>query len=150
MLRSRKFESLWPYVGTVIALFCWYKFGAPFPPSPDGLFGASATLASIFASFLGVSKAVILSIKASETYKILEKAGYTDLLYDYLKSGIFSSVMFAALSIIGFFVSPHKDAEFYGLNLFSMFAGIWVLFGFLALATYIRITNILFKLLKNS
>jgi hypothetical protein len=46
-------ERLSPLVGAVAIVLAWSTFGKPFPLSPDGLFGAAATVSSIFASFLG-------------------------------------------------------------------------------------------------
>ena len=124
----------------------WLWAGNPFPDRPDGLFGASATVASVFASFLGVSKAIVLTIKGTATYKFLEKAGKTDDLFRYLRAGIFASVTFAALSILGFFID-HKTIIL-AHHLFKVFCLIWVAGGALALFAYVRITNILFALLK--
>src|SRR5947209_1013946 len=103
-MSSLRIERLWPWLGALCVLAVWWLSGKPFPPAPDGLFGAAATVASVFASFLGVSKAIILTIKGTQTYKALEKAHYTETLFRYLKTGIYTSVMFASLSILGFFI----------------------------------------------
>lgn len=126
----------------------WRYFGSPFPASPDGLFGTAATVAAVFASFLGVAKAIILSIKTSDAYKILAQKGYTSELFGYLRSGIFASVLFASLSILGFFVS--KESVIHGHKLYSIFSMAWIFAGAYSPFTYIRVTNILFKLLKIS
>jgi hypothetical protein len=96
-MNSLWIEKLWPWVGAVLVVLVWWVSGKPFPEAPDGLFGAAATVASVFASFLGVSKAIILTIKGTQTYKALEKAHYTETLFQYLKSGIYASVIFASL-----------------------------------------------------
>jgi hypothetical protein len=139
-------EKIWPYIAAVAVFVAWWWTGKPFPAAPDSLFGAAATVASVFASFLGVSKAIILTIKGTQTYKLLEKHHYTETLFRYLRSGIYASVAFASLSIVGFFVN--HTATIKGYLLFDMFCFTWVIFGSLALFTYIRIANILFRLLK--
>ena len=58
---------MWPWVGAIAVAILWWVTGRPFPNSPDGLLGAAATVASVFASFLGVSKAIILTIKGTKT-----------------------------------------------------------------------------------
>ncbi len=130
----------------MLVVLGWYLCGMPFPTNPDGLFGAAATVASVFASFLGVSKAIILTIKNTDTYAALKKLGHTDTLFGHLKGGIAASVTFAGLSILGFFVS--HDKVIYGQVLFHLFEFAWVAFASLSLFSYVRITNILFKLLK--
>lgn len=139
-------ERLWPVLGAVALVWGWWKLGRPFPASPDGLFGAAATVASIFASFLGVSKALILTIKGTETFKILSSRGYTGMLFSYLADGIFASVLFASCSIIGFFID--HDTITINHHLFKIFEMVWVFAGALSLLTYVRISHILFKLLK--
>ncbi|MET4244608.1 hypothetical protein [Bradyrhizobium sp. RT10b] len=139
-------ERAWPLVGAAAIVWVWYALGHPFPTNPDSLFGTAATVSSIFASFLGVSKAIILTIKGTDTYKVLEQRGYTELLFAYLRDGIFASVLFASGSILGFFVD--HEVIVWKHHLFKLFELIWVFAGSLSLLTYIRITNILFKLLK--
>ncbi|UWU75949.1 hypothetical protein N2603_39450 [Bradyrhizobium huanghuaihaiense] len=139
-------EEVWPLVGAAIICAVWYQVGRPFPANPDGLFGAAATVASIFASFLGVSKAIILTIKGTPTFKILEQRNYTPILFSYLRDGIFASVLFASCSIVGFFVD--HDSVLWQHHLFKMFQIVWIFAGTLSLLTYVRITNILFKLLR--
>jgi hypothetical protein len=141
-------EKTAPFVGAVAVVALWRILGSPFPAGSDGLFGTAATVAAVFASFLGVSKAIILSIKTSDSYKILAQKGYTSELFSYLRSGTFASVLFASLSILGFFVS--KESITYGHKTYYIFSMIWIFAGAFSLFTYIRVTNILFKLLKIS
>jgi hypothetical protein len=139
-------EKVGPLVGAVLAAALWWWLKKPFPLNPDSLFGAAATVSSIFASFLGVSKALILTIKGTETFRVISERGYTAILFAYLRDGIFASVFFASCSIIGFFID--HDAIVWQHHLFKLFQLVWVFAGALSLLTYIRISNILFKLLK--
>ncbi|WP_230534168.1 hypothetical protein [Microvirga roseola] len=138
------FERVWPWAGAAVAVLVWWYFGAPFPQSADGLFGASATVASVFASFLGVAQAIILTIKGTETFKRLEKLDYIDSLFGYLRTAILAAVVFASLSIIGFFL----DRNVFSGHWIIVFPGGWIGAGALALLTYARVSNILFKLLR--
>jgi hypothetical protein len=139
-------ERIGPLASALLVVLGWWLCKKPFPPAPEGLFGAAATVSSVFASFLGVSKALILTIKGTETFKILSERGYAADLFAYLRDGIFASVFFATLSILGFFID--HTAVVRGLNVYSIFSMIWVFAGALSLFTYIRISNILFKILK--
>jgi hypothetical protein len=139
-------EKMWPWAAAVAVATVWVQFGKPFPASPEGLFGTAATVASVFASFLGVSKAIILTIKDTQTYKFLERAKKTDDLFGYLRTGIYASVAFATLSILGFFINHESMIGEY--HWYGIFCFLWVMIGMLALFSYIRITHILFRLLK--
>jgi hypothetical protein len=148
VLTSPFWERSWPWAAAVAVTSAWWWIGHPFPESPDALFGASATVASVFASFLGVSKALILTIKGTPTYQILEKKGYTSALFKYLRVGIFAAILFSSMSIVGFFVD--HEATIADKKVYVVFSIAWVSSGALALFTYIRISNILFKLLRVS
>jgi len=141
---------MWPWLGAAIVVILWKCIlKSPFPnaPDPDSLFGAAATVASIFASFLGVSQAIILSIKGTESFRILDKLGYGNVLFSYLREGIIASIAFASLSIVGFFVEQEYITH---ALIFEYFKIAWVFFAVAALLTYVRVTNLLFKLLRHS
>jgi hypothetical protein len=141
-------ENYGPLFLAIVCVGIWLVFKTPFPQDPDALFGATATVASVFASFLGVSKALILSIKETPTYKVLKKLNQTNRLFTFLKAGIWSAVFLAALSILGFFIS-HK-ATIYTVPWFTIFAGFYIFSGALSLFLFVRITNIFFKLLSQA
>jgi hypothetical protein len=146
---AQRLEKFWPYIGAALVVVCWWKlFDTTFPlkEHSDSLFGTAATVASVFASFLGVAKAIILGMKNTAVWDVLRKNNYTDFLFGYLKAGIFASVVFAAASIVGFFID--RDGILFGHNVFNWFSAVWIFLGALALFTYLRISNILFKLLK--
>jgi hypothetical protein len=103
-------------------------------------------VASVFASFLGVSKAILLTIKSTRTFQRLEQMGYTDRLFGFLKVGVLTSVVFASLSLLGFFITHERMLS--GFKIYTIFQAIWFFAGSAGLLTYLRITNILFKLLK--
>lgn len=130
----------------VLVVWLWDRAGNPFPENPDALFGTAATVASVLASFLGVSKAIVLTIKSTRTFALLKDKGYTLPLFSFLRSGVFCSILFAAASILAFFIN-HSIA-FHGVNIFEAFCVVWIYLGAAAFFTYLRISNILFKLLS--
>jgi hypothetical protein len=139
-------EGWWPWALAAAVVYAWTKCGSPFPTTPDALFGTAATVASVLAIFLGVSKAIVLSIKSSPTYAILEKHGYTGTLFSFLRAGVFCSIIFSAFSILGFFVS--HTLIWHGVDIYKLFCLMWVFMGAASFFSYIRISNILFKLLS--
>jgi hypothetical protein len=144
---SLKAERWGPAIGTIGVTLAWFfLLGAPFPTSKDNLLSASATVASIFASFLGVAAAIILSIKGSPTYNVLIKLGYVSIMINYLKSAVIYAVLFAIISMSGFFIEHRILIGSADISL--IYRVIWVLSGTQAAFTYMRITSILFKLLN--
>ena len=144
-------EKSAPFILSVLLTLVGVYVSIPFPSNSDSLslFGAAATVASVFASFLGVCKAIILTIKDGPVWIALRESGYSDLLFSYLASGIRSAVLFAGLSIAGFFILPLPSSEIYfGLTWTGLFKILWVWSGFFALLTYVRVGSIFFKLLK--
>lgn len=142
------YERLWPWGGALLTVAGWYYLGARFPCEPETLFGTAATVASVFASFLGVAQAIIIGLKGSPSYNILEKMGYTSLLFGYLRAGILSAVGFACLSILGFFIDRGATIGEYDAH--RVFAALWIACGAASLLTFTRISNILFKLLHQN
>ena len=138
-------ERAWPWIGATAAALLWFHAEMEFPRSSETLLGTAATVASIFASFLGVAEALIIGLRGTASYQVLTKAGYTDLLFGYLRAGVLSAVLFACLSVLGFFIplenslTTNPEAH--------IFSAVWIFSGSLALLTFIRISNILFKLL---
>ena len=87
-------ERLWPWLGALVVVALWWFADRPIPKTPDGLLGAAATVASVLARFLGVSKAIILTIEGTKTYQAMEQHHYTDYLFAYLRTGIYAAVVF--------------------------------------------------------
>lgn len=143
---GRWWERFWPWLASTLVVAIWQYFDSPFPSEPDSLFGAAAAVASVFASFLGVAQAIILSVKGSEAYRIIDDLGYTGLLFSFLRVGILAAVVFASLSILGFFISGDAVVGDYSVS--TAFQSAWIFAGALSLFAYARISNILFKLLK--
>jgi hypothetical protein len=132
----------------MVVIVVWLVLRSPFPSSPDNLFSAAASVASVFASFLGVAQAIVLTIKDSDAFKVLRDRGYANELFSYLRDGIYASIVFASLSIIGFFVD--KETIYGGVRLYKVFSMAWIATGCLSVFMYLRISNILFKLLRLS
>ena len=123
----------------------WYILKINFPQDPSGLLGASATLAAVFAGFLGVAQGLILTMKDSEAYKILKENDLLSRLFSYLRSGISSSVFLAVLSVVGFFlVTPNTGIK---SQYKIIFESIWAFSSMFSFVSYHRITKIMFKLL---
>lgn len=143
-------ERTYPWMGAVIAVAVWWYAELAFPDTPDSLFGTSATVASVFASFLGVAKGLILTIKNTETYRIVERNGFIKYFYEYLGAAIWSAIIFAVVSVSGFFVYASGNDPVLVEVVRRIYQIIWVFFAALALLTYVRFGRILFRLLKQA
>jgi hypothetical protein len=143
-----KFESAWPWAGALIVAAAWEYFGPKFPEPPDSVLGTAATVASVFASFLGVSEALLLTIKDTAAIKKLSEHGYSVQLLAYLRSGIYASVSFAVLSIAGYFIDHHK--LLFHHHVYSAFVLAWVTAASMSLFSYARVSHLFFKLLKHT
>ncbi|GFE96548.1 hypothetical protein DmGdi_16210 [Gluconobacter sp. Gdi] len=138
-------EKFWPICLAIGCAVLWHLLKLNFPKDPSGLLSTSATLAAVFAGFLGVTQGLILTIKDSKIYATLKKNGLLTLMFKYLQSGISASVIFAIVSVVGFFINP--ECIYYNFHIFSIFQCIWIASSIYSFGTYTRITNITFKLL---
>lgn len=141
-------ERYWPLASATGVAAAWWALAIPFPDDRGTLMGTAATVASVFASFLGVAQAIIIGLNGSPAYNVLKSAGYTTILFTYLRSGILSAVTLAGLSIVGFFI--RGGVIIWGVDVYLVFGIAWVWSGVLALFCFARITNILFKLLNQT
>ncbi len=141
-------ERWWPFVGAVIVTAgWWYALGAPFPTDFTALMGASATAAAVLMGFLGTAKAIVLGLTGSEAFQILKRAGYHDDLLSYLRWAIYGSAILLVVSLAGFFVEPTQNS---GVALWAVegLSFIWILCVSHSIFSFLRVTNILFKVVS--
>ena len=138
-------EKVYPYLIAIALSTLWAWAGAPFPDKGDALFGAAVTVASVFGGFLVASKAVILGLKDSAIFEKLRESSYMDVFIGYLRVGINASIGLVVISMIGFFLEQDSVAPL----LVKVFCFFWLLTGLIALLTYWRVSNLLFKMLKH-
>jgi hypothetical protein len=126
--------------------FTWGYLGSPFPSSADGLFGTAATVASVFAGFIGAAGAIILTIKDTELYKLLVKSGHMGDIISYLAVALFVATGLAALSLAAFFVPTASENH----PLRPAYLTVWIFVACLSFCTFYRASRIIFLLLKQS
>ncbi|MDA9423979.1 MULTISPECIES: hypothetical protein [Bradyrhizobium] len=136
-------ERGWPYLATiVVVLIWWFGLGHPIPAKPDALMGASGTVAAVFVGFLGTAKAIVLGLTNSAVYKKLRSAGYANLLYHYLAEALFSAIIFLAVAVVGFFLPENQPQVWFSI--------VWFVTGVASLLLYVRVTSLLFRLIKQA
>jgi hypothetical protein len=140
-------ERWWPFVAAFAMAGGWLLAGTPFPQQVDGLYGTSATVASVFAGFVGAAGAIILTIKDTPLFKELSRHGYAQAIVNYLRDALFVATAFATVSLAGFLIA--SDSRF-GLVFLTLFRMAWVSLAMLSICTFIRASRILFLLLKQS
>jgi hypothetical protein len=137
------FERSWPYVGSAVVLAVWwFALGHPFPAKPDALMGASGTVAAVFVGFLGTAKAIVLGLTSSTAFKKLKATGYANLLFAYLYEALFGGVIFLAIAVVGFFLPENRPQTWFSI--------VWFLTGVASLLLYMRVTGLLFRLIKQA
>ena len=142
-------ERLWPYVLSIAIGAVWLFGGLPLPSDSGGLFGAAVTVASVFGGFLIAAKAILLSLKGGKIFAALRRSGYLDTFVGYLRGGINASALMIVISITSFFIDFSTINLTYPFAERLFYAG-WISVSLLALFTYWRVSNNLFKLLTHS
>lgn len=142
-MTSLMYERAWPYAGSLLfACVWWFGLGHPFPSKPDELMGASGTVAAVFIGFLGTAKAIVLGLTGSAAFRKLKSAGYSNVLFGYLWEALVVAIIFLAIAIVGFFLPENQPQPFFSL--------VWCLAGVASLLLYVRVTGLLFKLIKQA
>lgn len=114
------------------------------------MMAASAGISAILVGFLSVTKAVILSISGSRTYRNLREAGYLSDLFSHIKVAIGWAIAFAVFCISLMFFEPADltgiviDDVKYGHPLMS----VWVGIATVSVGSFWRVSRYIFKILE--
>ena len=131
-------EKFAPYLLAFSAAIFWYMLEIELPNEHDVL-GASLTLGAILTGFLATAKAIIVATDSPTMQRIRSTDYLTDLV-SYLKEAIWCSFAYCIISLIGFF----------NLESNQIYGTFWIFLGFCSAGTFIRFTNILFKVIESS
>lgn len=132
------FEKAYPYIIAVIAATLWYQLGIRLPSS-DSILSSTLTVSGIFVGFLATSKAILLSMN-STVIQDLKKSGYINELVSYISQAIWLNLFFCIVNVLGYFID-HTNAH-YSL--------VWITMISSALMAFIRVTDIMLKIFRNS
>lgn len=132
------FEKLYPYIIAMIATFLWYKLDIKLP-SGDSILSSTLTVSGIFVGFLATSKAILLSME-SDIIRDLKDSGYINELVSYIAQAIWLNLAFCVLTVVGYFID--QASQCYSL--------VWIALVTMSLVSFIRVTDIMLKIFKNS
>lgn len=139
---SQFIERYWPYFAALIGTSIWcYGLKRPHPTDFESLLSASCAASAVLVGFLATSKTILISISSSEVYLRIKNGNYSELLLSYFFWSIIWGVLFLCLSIVGFFVSNTS-------LIFNCFVSLWVFSAFLSIFCFLRVTKIMFSVMK--
>ena len=140
---SLTFEKVHPYAFSVLVGAIWAVADAQSTninfPQDDPLLSATLTVSGIFVGFLASTKAILMSI-TSKVMDQIKQTGYIEELVGYVSSAIWANLLFCLVNMIGFF----------GLQSVNWYSTAWVVIATASLATFIRVTRVMLKILKLS
>ena len=131
-------ERVYPYVVAFAAGLLWFRFGASLPPGPD-ILGSSLTVGAILTGFLATAKAILMALDSPVMNRIRDTEYIKDLV-SYLSQAVWLSFLFCGISLIGYFVDT---ATFY-------FGLVWIFVAVAMAAAFIRVVNIMLKILRHT
>jgi hypothetical protein len=129
-------ENYGPYTLGLIATLIWHTNNISLPAG-EGILGSSMTVGAIFTGFLATAKAILMSLK-SRVLSRIKDTGYIENLVSYLSQAIWLSFIFCCLSLLGYFFPKFPD--WYGY--------VWIAIAVSMAFAFIRVTNIMLKILK--
>ena len=136
-MKSIYLERFAPYLLGFAAILIWQLDIAL--PLGDGILGSSLTLGAILTGFLATAKAIIMTLD-SPIMQRLRETNYIHDIVSYLSQAIWLSFSFCILTLIGFFIDQ--------TNLWFGIA--WIGIGVTSAGAFIRVTNIMLKIIKHS
>jgi hypothetical protein len=125
-------------VVAVVAAAVHYYGRFSFPKGQDVL-SASITIGAIFTGFLATSKSLAISIDTQAMNEVRESK-FFDLLVQYLREAIYSSLCLVGFGIAGFFNDPESPPRWYGV--------VWIFLIITTFLTFIRVTNAFLELIQ--
>jgi hypothetical protein len=136
-MKSIYLEKYAPYILAFECAFIWVSFGMNLPQEND-ILSASLTLGAILTGFMATSKAILMTLDSPIMHRLRDTEYINDVVL-YLSQAIWLSFSFCIISLVGFFVD--KGSMFYGT--------IWVLIGVASAGAFIRVTEIMLKIIKH-
>lgn len=137
---KRLVEQLLPYFLSIALVAAYFFSGIEFPKCRDVL-SASITLGAVFTGFLATLKSIIISVN-SPAIDHLRTLRFWGVLLSYLQQAIWASLGLCIISMIGFFLDPLTPPKLFGI--------LWVFLASAAIFTFLRVSNLIMKMLRNS
>ena len=136
---KRFVEQVAPYGMSLVLVVAYIHFGLQFPKCRDVL-SASITLGAVFTGFLATLKSIVISVN-SPAIQHLRTLKFWGLLLGYLQQAIWSSLTLCVISMAGFFYDPQNPPVWFGIA--------WVFVISAAIFTFLRVSNLIMKLLRH-
>lgn len=134
------FERWYPTVIAGVAAYFWFKYNINIPED-SGFLGSSLTIGAILTGFMATSKAILMTLDSPIMQRI-RGTDYLDDLVSYLKSALWFSFGFSLLCLSGYFIPSGNEIVVKWFGVFWFFTGV------AAALSFIRITNIILKILS--
>lgn len=129
-------ERWFPYLVAAFGVLLWWRMGITLPDK-EGLLGSSLTIGAILTGFLATAKAILMALD-SPVMKRIRNTDYLADLVSYLGQAIWLSLLFCCIALLGYFVNAISNI--YGF--------LWIATGLAMISAFIRVTNIMLKILK--
>lgn len=133
------FENYYPYLLAIISACIWYGTDIEFAKS-DALLSATLSVSGILIGFLATCKAILISMN-SPIIARLKQTGYIQDLVSYFAQAIWLNIAFCLVNVIGFFGDNIKT---------TWYPYVWILCAVCAAMAFVRVTEIMLKVFKNS
>lgn len=137
---SRSFERIYPYLFGLLGAGLFWHYGVHFPKG-QAVLSASITLGAVFIGFLATSESIVISLQSPKIAHF-KTTKFFPLCLQYLKEGIWTALLYSALSLVGFFCNSDAPPGWFG--------PVWVFFSIATLLTFQRVSSSLMHLLRAS
>lgn len=137
---SRAFERIYPYLFGLLATGLFWHFNVSFPKGQD-ILSASITLGAVFIGFLATSESIVISLQSPKMAEF-KATKFFRLCLQYLREGIWTALIYCAVSLTGFFYKIDTPPPWFG--------PVWIFLCVSTLLTFQRVSSSLMNLLRAS
>lgn len=147
-IMSLFFERNYPLIAAIAVAGACFYFNARFPIDGKEFLSAAISVGAIFAGFLATAKAILMALPSDSVMGKLRNSGYIEELIRYLLEALYGSLLFCAVSLMGFFLLHTMTNE--PLTISSrLYIDAWFALAIYVGLSFIRIANIMVKVLRS-
>jgi hypothetical protein len=142
-LRTEKF---YPVTTAFAAGVGWYflsqKFALRLPPDEKEFFAAALSMGAVLTGFIATAQAILMALPTDSVMGRLRSSGYIHELVSYLASALLAGFAFCILNLVGFSLISSTVA------VKLIFSTLWIMFAVYAGLSFLRVSGIMFRIMK--
>lgn len=139
-------EKYYPSATAFITGVAWYfltpRFDIGLPPDQKEFFAAALSMGAVLTGFIATAQAILMALPSDSVMGRLRTSGYINELVSYLSSALFGGFLFCMVNLVGFGLLTSSPL------VKLIFSSLWIFFAAYSGLAFIRVSNIMFRIMK--